>query len=436
MGSIRRRLLLALIGAMIATGLGAAAGTFYSARKEIDTLLDAELQQVALSLRDHAVIDIDLLQRTADSPEHRVLVQIIDPIDNRIYLSRPAPALPLPTGPGFSTIEHAGSRWRIFALAARDQYIQVAQPTALRTELAAAAAFRILLPVLALLPFLGLAVWFIVGQGLAPLERMTRALGRRQPGALDPLPARGLPVELQPLAGALNELLARLGQSFDAQRRFAADAAHELRTPLTALTLQIQLAERAAAGPDRERAFARLREGVKRATHLVQQLLLMARLDPEAADKPAVPVDVSAVVAAAVELLRPLAEEKSLRVESRLDPSARVLGNEAALGVLASNLLDNAVRYTPSGGRIEVSVRREGSEAVVEVADDGPGIAPGEHERVFDRFYRAPGTPGSGTGLGLAIVRQAASLHGGSVQLGAGLDGRGLAVQVRLPAMA
>jgi two-component system OmpR family sensor kinase len=279
-------------------------------------------------------------------------------------------------------------------------------------------------------------VWFIVGQGLAPLERMTRALGRRQPGALDPLPARGLPVELQPLAGALNELLARLGQSFDAQRRFAADAAHELRTPLTALTLQIQLAERAAAGPDRERAFARLREGVKRATHLVQQLLLMARLDPEAADKPAVPVDLAAVVTAAVELLRPLAEEKPLRVESRLDPSARVLGNEAALGVLASNLLDNAVRYTPSGGRIEVSVRREGSEAVVEVADDGPGIAPGEHERVFDRFYRAPGTPGSGTGLGLAIVRQAASLHGGSVQLGAGLDGRGLAVQVRLPAMA
>ena len=112
------------------------------------------------------------------------------------------------------------------------------------------------------------------------------------------------------------------------------------------------------------------------------------------------------------------------------------LPSGAALGVLASNLLDNAVRYTPASGRIEVSVRREGSEVVVEVADDGPGIAPAEHDRVFDRFYRAPGTPGSGTGLGLAIVRQAASLHGGSVQLGAGLDGRGLAVQVRLPAIA
>jgi two-component system OmpR family sensor kinase len=436
MGSIRRRLLLALIGAMIATGLGSAAGTFYAAGKEIDTLLDAELQQVALSLRDHAVIDIDLLQRTADSPEHRVLVQIIDPIDNRIYLSRPAPALPLPTAAGFSTIEHAGGRWRMFAVAAGDQYIQVAQPTALRTELAAAAAIRILLPLLALLPFLGVAVWFIVGRGLAPLESLTRALGRRQPGALDSLPARGLPTELQPLVSALNELLARLGQSFDAQRRFAADAAHELRTPLTALTLQIQLAERAAAGPDRERAFARLREGVKRATHLVQQLLLMARLDPEAADKPAVPVDLAAVAAAAVELVRPLAEEKSLRVESRLDPAARVVGNEAALGVLANNLLDNAVRYVPAGGRIEVSVRHEGGEVVLEVADDGPGIAPAERSRVFDRFYRAPGTPGSGSGLGLAIARQAANLHGGSVQLGEGLDGRGLAVVVRLPATA
>jgi two-component system OmpR family sensor kinase len=434
MGSIRRRLLVALIGAMVATGLGAAAGTFYSARQEIDLLLDAELQQVALSLRDHAVIDIDLLQRTADSPEHRVLVQIVDPIDNRIYLSRPAPALPLPTATGFSTIEHAGARWRVYAVAAREQYVQVAQPTSLRTELAAAAAFRILLPVLALLPFLGLAVWFIVGQGLAPLERLTHALGRRQPGALEPLPARGLPTELQPLAGALNELLARLGQSVDAQRRFAADAAHELRTPLTALTLQIQLAERAAPGPDRERAFARLREGVKRATHLVQQLLLMARLDPEAAEKPTVAVDLAAVAASAVELRRPLADQKSLRLHAELEPALRVQGNEAALGALLGNLLDNAARYTPAGGRIELRLRREGPEAVLEVADDGPGIAPDERSRVFDRFYRAPGTPGSGSGLGLAIVRQVASLHGGSVQLAEGLEGRGLAVVVRLPA--
>ncbi|MEF9944597.1 MAG: ATP-binding protein, partial [Burkholderiaceae bacterium] len=399
----------------------------------IDSLLDGELQQVALSLRDHASIDLNRLQRAGESPEHRVLVQITDPINNRIYLSRPAPALPLAEGPGYSTISHAGARWRMFSVAAGDQFIQVAQPTALRTELAVAAAWRILLPVLILLPFLGVAVWIMVGQGLAPLNRVAQAVRRRSPTSLEPLPTRHLPEELEPLAGALNDLLGRLGQSFDAQRRFAADAAHELRTPLTALTLQIQLAERAATPEDRARSFTRLKEGVKRATRLVQQLLTMARLDPDAADKPTERVDLDRLAASVADELHPLADQKHITISTQLAPAA-VLGAEDALRLLANNLVDNAIRYTPEGGRIELRVRQEDDQSVLEVADNGPGVAPEERGRVFDRFYRALGTAAPGSGLGLAIVHQVAAMHGGFALLTDGLDGRGVTLRVVMPA--
>ncbi|MEG0822132.1 MAG: ATP-binding protein [Burkholderiaceae bacterium] len=435
MHSIRRRLLFTLLGALLAAGLGAAIGTFFSAQLEIDSLLDGELQQVALSLRDHASIDLNRLQRAGESPEHRVLVQITDPINNRIYLSRPAPALPLAEGPGYSTISHAGARWRMFSVAAGDQFIQVAQPTALRTELAVAAAWRILLPVLILLPFLGVAVWIMVGQGLAPLNRVAQAVRRRSPTSLEPLPTRHLPEELEPLAGALNDLLGRLGQSFDAQRRFAADAAHELRTPLTALTLQIQLAERAATPEDRARSFTRLKEGVKRATRLVQQLLTMARLDPDAADKPTERVDLDRLAASVADELHPLADQKHITISTQLAPAA-VLGAEDALRLLANNLVDNAIRYTPEGGRIELRVRQEDGQSVLEVADNGPGVAPEERGRVFDRFYRAMGTAAPGSGLGLAIVHQVAAMHGGFALLTDGLDGRGVTLRVVMPTAA
>lgn len=434
MHSIRRRLLFTLLGALLAAGLGAAIGTFFSAQMEIDALLDGELQQVALSLRDHASIDLNRLQRAGEAPEHRVLVQIVDPVNNRIYLSRPAPALPLADGPGYSTISHAGTRWRMFSVAAGDQFIQVAQPTALRTELAVAAAWRILLPVLVLLPFIGVAVWLMVGQGLAPLNRVAHAVRSRSPTSLEPLPKRDLPEELEPLVGALNDLLGRLGQSFDSQRRFAADAAHELRTPLTALTLQIQLAERAKTDEDRARAFGRVKEGIKRATRLVQQLLTMARLDPDAANKPVERVALDRLAASVADELSPLAEQKSIHIETRLEPAA-VLGTEDALRLLANNLVDNAIRYTPEGGRIELRVQRENGKSVLEVADNGPGVAPEERGRVFDRFYRGNGTTSPGSGLGLAIVHQVASLHGGIALLTDGLDGRGVTVRVVLPAL-
>jgi two-component system OmpR family sensor kinase len=243
-----------------------------------------------------------------------------------------------------------------------------------------------------------------------------------------------LPVEIRPLAEALNDLLARLDHSFALQRRFAADAAHELRTPLTALNLQVQLAERAANDTERARSFEKLRQGLRRATRLVQQLLTMARLDPDAAASPPTSIDATALIASVIEDLRPLATERQIRVTSNAgSDECHVTGNEEALRILFNNLVDNAIRYTPSGGHVEAAVERVGADVVLTVEDNGPGIPEEERERVFDRFYRGQAPGVSGTGLGLAIVSQVAEMYRGRVTLGASPAG-GLRVEVRLPA--
>jgi two-component system OmpR family sensor kinase len=433
MKSLRSRLLVTLVGAVLAIGLVTSAATYFAARAEIGELLDEELRQVALSMRDHARLDLGGLGRAGD-PAHRVVVQIWDPSGGAVYSSDPTPPLPLTRAPGFSNIEHSGRNWRMFTTVAGPRTIQVAQPAALRTALAANVALRILVPILASLPLLGFLVWLIVGRGLAPLARLARTLGARSPTSLEPLPAAELPDEVQPLVGALNDLLRRLETAFAAQRRFAADAAHELRTPLTALGLQIQLLERARDEGERAAATDRLKNGVKRATRLVEQLLTLARLEPDAAEQPVAEVALDALARSVVGDLAALAEAKPVALALvRAEPVA-VRGAEDALRILASNLTDNAIRYTPAGGRIEVRVFKVGDRAVLEVADTGPGIPPEERQRVFDRFHRVAGTEVPGSGLGLAIVKQVAGLHGATLELAEGLDGGGLTVRVSMAA--
>ena len=434
--SIRRRLLAALLGALFGAGVIAALATYASARGEVDALLDEELRQIALSLRDHAQIDLQRLQRASDDPELRALVQIWDPAFDRPYSSRAIDPLPRLSAEGFATVTHDGRSWRVYATRSGKQAIQVAQPTALRTELAARSAGRLLLPVVIMLPFLALLGWWIVGRGLAPLAVVAQTLSRRDPTTLQPIAVDKTPIEVQPLVESLNALLQRLDESFDTQRRFAADAAHELRTPLTALTLQIQLAARAQSGEERTIAFDRMEQGVKRATRMVQQLLTLARLDPEAAQKPAVPIDLSALASAVVDELRPLAAQKSIGLDVDAEFAAWVSGHDDALRILLTNIIDNAIRYTEPNGRVQVSVRSTDATVQLAVQDTGPGIPSDERERVFDRFYRGRDAAAGGSGLGLAIVRQIASLHGASVTLSATDAGTGVQALVTFPAPA
>jgi two-component system OmpR family sensor kinase len=433
MNSIRRRLLVALLGALLVAGIVGAGAAFLSARGEVGRLLDEELRQVALSLRDHSRLDVARLESRTNDPDLRVLVQIWDPAFDRPYSSRVVTPLPRQKDEGYATIEHEGRAWRIYTTFSATQTIQVAQPTALRTELAALTAARLLLPVLLILPLLGILGWWIVGRGLAPLATLADSLARRSPTSLDPVPVLESPDEVQPLVRSLNDLLARLRDAFDTQRRFAADAAHELRTPLTALTLQIQVARRAESPEEQAVALDRLEQGVKRATRLVQQLLTMARLDPDAA-RPATAFDLAAVVASVVEEKTPFAEQQRIALSLAAVP-VTLCGQEDALRILLANLVDNALRYTPPGGSVDVRVAPVGDRACIDVADSGPGIPEEERERVFDRFYRGQQAPGGGSGLGLAIVRQIVTLHGGSIALDKSPSG-GLLVSARFPANA
>ena len=389
---------------------------------------------MALSLREHAVVDLGRFAPSGEDFDRRVVVQIWDRFGITVYLSNARTPLPLSFTPGYSTITHEGREWRMFTQREGAQTIQAAQSTAVRTERARAAALRVLVPVLAVLPLLALFIWLTLERGFAPLARLAREVRTRHAAALEPLAIERLPDEIAPVVGALNNLLARLGEAFIVQRRFAADAAHELRTPLTALALQIQLVERARTDEERAAAVARLRERAQRAARVVQQLLIMARLEPEAADQPPRRVALDELSRSVTAELAPLAAANPVTLTvTRAEPAA-VSGVEDALRVLATNLIDNAIRYTPAGGRVEVAVWREGRTAILQVSDNGPGIPMAERGRVFDRFYRGAGLDATGSGLGLAIVRQVAALHGGRVELSEGLDGRGLSARFILDA--
>jgi len=434
MHSIRRWLLLALLALLAVVGVLGGALTYGSARAEIDQLLDEELRQVALSLRDHARLDTERIARSAEQPEQRLLVQVDDPQRGQPYRSRDVAPLPRPAGEGFRELDHAGQGWRVYTLRNEAQMIQVAQPTAQRRALALQTTLRILTPLLLLMPVAAALLWWIVGRALRPLDALGAQLAQRQPTSLAPLALDSLPQEARPLVGALNDLLARLQAAFEQQRGLTADAAHALRTPLAAVTLQAQLARRAAEGPARDAALDRLEAGVKRASHLVAQLLALARLDPDAARDPAVPLDLALLAQEAAAEVRPLAEGARLDLEVTSTATAPIQGHDGALRMAVTNLLDNAVRYTPAGGRVSVRLAEEGSGYRLAVSDSGPGLPADERERVFDRFTRGRDAAAPGSGLGLAIVREVARLHGGRAWIEDGPGGRGLTVSLWLPA--
>jgi len=325
--------------------------------------------------------------------------------------------------------------WRVYTLVQGTHALQIAQAIDEREAIATRTALRTLLPFIVLIPLLGVMIWFGVGRGLSPLETMSRALGKRRADALAPLTERGLPEELKPLAASVNALLARLDAALGAQRRFTADAAHELRTPLAALKLQLDVARRVGDDPARVAAYDDLEGGVERASHLVDQLLTLARVEPEALATRAVDCDLVALAKDAIVARGALAAKKHVDLGLARETSARVHGDPASLAILLSNLLDNALRYTPPGGRVDVAIDRgDDGGAILTVADTGPGIPADERERVFDRFFRGGDAGASaGSGLGLSIVRRIADAHGAAITLGDAREGTGLVVTVRFP---
>ena len=437
-GSLRARLLAWLLGGVLLVGAAGGLVVYRNALAQADAFFDYHLKETALFLRDQPVEYLGTPPPIAgNGAEYDFVYQIWTVDGDDIYSSPLAGLLPNSATLGFSTLATREGRWRVYGAASPTRVIQVAQPMSVRRHEAVQLAARTLEPFALLLPALAFIVWFAVGHTLEPLQRLATSVKSRRVNALEPISAERLPDEVRPLVGALNDLLARLTGALDRERAFMADAAHELRTPLTALHLQLSALARAGTDAERADAMGKLGAGVQRAIRLVEQLLSLARQEPRAAEPVRMRVALDELAREVVAELVPLADARRIDLGISGAQPVFVRGDRDALVTLIRNLVDNAVRYTPPGGTVDVFVDGSGAppaRAVLRVLDNGPGIAPEERTRVFDRFYRRPGTPAPGSGLGMAIVKAIADAHGASIALGEGAGGKGLEVKVSFPA--
>lgn len=424
--SLRRRLLWLVLAAIALASLVQGISAYRTALRNADALFDLQLQQFAQSID----AGVPLLPREAQVFEFSV--QVWGPGGVRLFRSQGI-ELPQPSVLGFSDLHVAGTEYRVYRLDTGRRTIQVAHDLDARRARARSLAIRAVLPVLLLGPLLMAAVWLLITSSLAPLERMRRQVAARPAEDLSALPETGLPAEVQPLVRELNALFRRVDAAFASQRHFVDDAAHELRSPLTALKLQAQALRHLAPGAEQELALRRLDQGLERAIALLSQLLQLARAETEEAVGRH-SIDLHAVCREEIGDALPQAHRKDIDLGMQTpEGDATVQGDVDSLRMLVRNLVDNAVKFTPPGGRVDVSLLHEHAGVLLRVEDSGPGIAEKERDRVFDRFYRASGQDVPGSGLGLAIVSAAARRHGAQVRLGRSKVLGGLQVDVLIP---
>ena len=333
--------------------------------------------------------------------------------------------------PGLHFVVWEGHTWRVYTLPRETRTVQVAVTRQDRNQGFSSLVVWLLLPMALLVVLLGVLIHEAVSRALRPLDQLRRDIGQREMAQLHAVSLTDLPDEVAPLAHTLNQLLQRLDRLLAGQRQFLADAAHELNTPLAAIKLQAQLARRAQAG-ERQTALDDLDAGIERAIHLAAQLLQLARLEPDQREPTQEAVRLDAQVRQAVAAFSGAADARDTDLGIVQADAATLVGDRAALRALLDNLLDNALRYTPPGARIDVSLRQDADAVLLEIADNGPGIPAQDRSRATERFVRLNQSDVTGSGLGLAIARETAALHGGSLQLD-DTPGGGLTVRVRLP---
>jgi len=439
--SLQTRLLLLVLGFAVAVWLGAALITWRDAQHEIDELLDGHLAQAAALMLvqaagDHDdVYDTPVLHKYAPHVVFQVFVH-----GQLITRSANAGEQALaPQTEGFATVRREdGEPWRVVAAhqAEHEVTVLVGEKLESRQAILWAVMRSLLGPLLLALPLFAAALWWSVRKGLAPIRDLREALEQRPPSAVEPVPLLGMPRELQPLVQTLNGLLERIDRMVQIERRFTADAAHELRTPIAAIRMQAQVA--LGAGDDvagRNHALQTTLAGCDRASHLVDQLLTLARLEAASA-APALAVDLGALARRVAAELVYVALGRQQEITVLVDADCPVAANEALLGVLVRNLIDNALRYSPDGARVDVTVHRHANGAVLQVQDSGPGMAEDAIAHLGERFFRVLGNDQTGSGLGWSIVRRLLDVFGAEAQIGRSQELGGLLVRVYWPTLA
>lgn len=438
-------------------------GNLFLAHKDIQTQLDAQLIRTGLRMQAFfsdqvtnrnltivqnsldTTMDPAVVLKNIKTPEsaaakeaqNMIEFQIWDATGQLILHSKGAPKIPLSNGKsGLSTLWLNGHSWRVNTVYNGNNKltIMVAERSNYRQELENQLTQDSIFIMLITYPFLGFLIWIIVGRGLDTLRRVANEVSQRAPTFLEPVGLESVPSEIEPLVSELNSLFNRLQEAFDREKRFTADAAHELKTPLAALSTQVQVALREETTEGRNAALLKVLSGVNRSTHVVQQLLTLSRMDPEANIQEPVPVNLAKQAADVAAQLAPQAIAKNIELEL-LTPDAKttIMGNPTAIHILLRNLVDNAIRYTNDDSFVKINIYEENGNGVLSVTDNGPGIPEELRSRVFERFYRVTGTKTTGSGLGLGIVLQIAKLHKAKIQLLTPESGIGLEIKIEFP---
>lgn len=468
--SIRNRLLITLILTIIIVGVISLIKSYQDARYEVQELFDAQLAQSARTIQAQVLhelsnIDPDTFQKLLESQakipplhknnnyhdeeneitpygheyERKIAFQVWDKDKNIIIHSVVSPLTPLAANslktmqPGYTDEIITDTKWRVFTLMELNRHyvIQVGEQYEVRDELTNKISRRLVMPSLISLPILAFMIWIGIGRGLAPLFKVTREVSLRAPDFLEPIVIGHIPTEIRPLAQALNELLSRLKEALEKERRFTDDAAHELRTPLAALKTQAQVALKSTNPEELHKALQQIVLSVDRASHLVQQMLTLARYGHEQQSIPFTKISLYKVSEEVLAQHTPKALEKNIELSLDGFESSFIYGEQTILSILFNNLVDNAIKYSPQGSKIDVNINQENNHIRWQITDEGSGIKQELQHRVFDRFYRITGNGTNGSGLGLAIAQQCASILKAEISINNASDSGGTVVNVQ-----
>jgi two-component system, OmpR family, sensor kinase len=403
------------------------AGQDFSARSQADTLQGGP--SMFPSVHIHHDDDDDLIAVVRDAGGQLLYV-------SRSNRHLPGHLLPATGALGFQYLKMGEGDFRVFSAESNGLSIEVAQSMDVIREAEGGVALATLLPTVLMLPVLVLVIGIVIRAQIQPLDRAAQAIAHRPTGSFEELPLADLPLEVRPLVEEINSLIRRLETTVAREKQFVTDAAHALRTPLTALQLQADVLDGGKTPADRAARLADLRTGIRRVIRLSEQLLSIARTESTAAGPITDKTDLQQRLEEAIQFYAAAAQAGEVQVHLESAASVSVPGNARRISLILGNLLDNAIRYSPRGGRVRVQSSIVGERARIEIWDEGAGLPPQELERVFERFYRTPGDASNGSGLGLSTVDSIVRQLGGTVWLENRTDGSGLIATVTLPIVA
>lgn len=434
MHSLKNKLTIWIIGLLTAVGISASILSFIFARIEASKFLDQQLQEIGRSVDEGSQFPAmrkNFRNESKSEQAKEFVIQVWEK-NKPTVTSRPEFEMPINKKSGFTNINWRGKAWRVFTMVHKNRIVQVSQEKEVRTEIATQSAAWVLLPIVVLIPLSWVLVAIAIGRLLEPLKRVTSAAIERDLNSDALLPVENIPSEVTPLIYAINDLIERLSKALRLQRKFLSDAAHGLRTPLAALQLQIENLPQYKSSQDLAIRVDDMRRGAQRASRMVRQLLQISRY--EAQDKPVqrTEFELVEIVKDCLAEVVPLAEERAIDVGMTHTARGKVRSNRADLQICIGNLLENAVRYTPKGGEIDVTLSAQGTVLILDIRDTGPGIPESELSRVFARFYRSAAQDIDGTGIGLAIVKTIVDRESIKLEIRNRTDRKGLLVRLEI----